>query len=224
MIENKEYKLEGISGLFKLAGISILIMNAKLLGDTLYLGLDKSIGWYEFLIFTAVGLSALETINNWASINQYIEYYDSVSLFAIDILTLGLLFEQAYVLTKMAAEDSAVCITTRVKYLLITYIMLYALYMLWNCLICRNQKVSKEKKEKIIKVTHWRVAQLVFGLLVAGVLVILESCIWIEDSDIWEYLWIWTTGVYLSVALLILFFSQKLIGVLRTAMEVKHTV
>ena len=83
---------------------------------------------------------------------------------------------------------------------------------------------SKEKKEKIIKVTHWRVAQLVFVLLVAGVLVILESCIWIEDSDIWEYLWIWTTGVYLSGALLILFFSQKLIGVLRTAMEVKDTV
>lgn len=224
MAIDKEGRLKGISILFELASISILIMNAKLLGETLYHSLDQAIEGYEFLIFFAVGLSILETINNWASINQYIEYYNHVGLFAVDILTLGVLFEQAYVPTKMVEENSTICIATRVKFLLITYVIEYGLYMLWNCMISRNPKVSLEKRRKIIKVTQWRVAQIVFGILAAGVLTILEMCELNETADVWELLWIWTTGIYLFWALLVLFFSQKLIDVLRIAMEAEHTV
>ena len=62
------------------------------------------------------------------------------------------------------------------------------------------------------------------GILAAGVLTILEMCELNETADVWELLWIWTTGIYLFWALLVLFFSQKLIDVLRIAMEAEHTV
>ena len=223
MAKNSNEKLKGITILFQLASISVLIMNAKLLGETLYHCLGQFMGWYEYLIFFAVGLSALETINNWASIHQYIEYYDRVGLFAVDILTLGLLFEQAYVLTKMVEENSAICITTRVKYLLVTYIGLYILYLIWNCMISKNEKVPPNKKQEIMEVSRWRVAQIVFGILAAGTLMILERGGWMNAADMWENLWIWITGVYLFWALLILFLSQKLLDVLRIAMEAVHT-
>lgn len=222
MAKHTDEKLKGITILFQLAGISVLIMNAKWLGETLYHGLDQSMGWYEYLIFFAVGLSVLETINNWASFHQYIQYYDRVGLFALDILTLGLLFEQAYVLTKMVEENSAICITTRVKYLFFTYIGLYFLYLIWNCMISGNSKVSSEEKKKIMGVTCCRTAQIVFGVLAAGVLMILERFGWMEAADMWEHLWIWITGAYLLSALLILFLSQKLLDVLRIAMEAVH--
>ncbi len=221
--DKEDNKLEGISILFKLAGISILIMNAKLMGETLYQGLEQSMGPYELLILFSMGVSVLETINNWASINQYIKYYNHVGLFAVDILTLGVLFEQAYVLTKAVEEGGTIYITTRVKFLLITYIALYVLYMLWNSMISRNPKISPGKRKKIIGVTRWRVAQIVLGIFATGVLASLERCGFIETTDIRELLWIWTTGAYLFWALLVLLFSQKLIDVLRIAMEAEHT-
>lgn len=222
MVKNKE-RLKGISILFQLAGISVLIVNAKLVGETVYYSLNHAVGCYELLIFLAAGVSALETINNWASIMQYIKYYKNVGLFAVDILTLVLLFEQAYVLTKVVEENSAVCIITRVKFLLATYVVLYVLYTLWNCMMGRNTCVPAEKRKEILAVTRWRVAQIVVGSLIAGLLTILEHE-WIKEKNIWEPLWVGMTGAYLVWTLLILFFSEKLVEILRTAMEAEHTI
>lgn len=224
MEESTERRLEGLSFLFKLAGISIIVLDATLIGEILYSGLNAGFGFYEMVVLSVVVLNILETINNWASVDQYILYYERIALFAVDILTLGVFYIQVYVLSRIADDGGVSDITIRMKFILVTYILLYGLYWAWNHMIMKHQHVPGEKKKKILKVTQCRVGQVIIGIFVLIVLCILQRVVFPKTTKCCIDIWLLFTMLYLVAAGFILMFSQKLPEILRTAMEARHTM
>ena len=211
-------KNEEMLKIFKLAAISIIVMNATLMGETIYVILTKEITCREgIVLLLAVALSILEVINNWASISEYIGCYDKARLFVMDILTLGVFYIQVYVLFRIVdSSEGEPGIVARMNFILVTYMALHLCYIIWDQMIRKNGQISKAKRDKIAKVVMWRLAQVVAG----GLLALLFHG-WLgrrvpppELRLAWEMLVIG----YIIFAGIILFACEKLPKVLQIAM------
>lgn len=221
--KRQKRRLRGLSLVFQVAGISLIVMNMTLLGETLYNLMDQGGTLYEAVVIPAAILNILELINNWSSISQYIRSYRKVSLFAADLLTLGLFYIQVYVLARIAETDSPSDKRLWFGFILMTYLCLYTLYTWWNILIGQSENISCRAREKIMAVTRWREYQLLFGTAVLSGLMVLENLELPVSSTSWAMAWAAIIWIYLGVAAIILFLSQKLLKMLKIAMEAEYT-
>lgn len=208
--------------IFKLAAISIIVMNATLMGETIYVILTKGITCCEgIVLLLAVVLNILEVINNWASINEYISYYDKARLFVMDILTLGVFYIQVYVLFRIVeSSDGKPGIVTRMNFILFAYMALHLCYIIWDQIMRKNKHISKEKRNKISKVVVWRLVQVAAG----GFLALMLHIRFGRKAPLPEMQFAWEVLVigYIIFAGIILFACEKLPKVLQIAMGEKH--
>ena len=100
--------------------------------------MDCGIGLFEGTLLVTAVLNILELINNWTSINKFIYHYRYVSLFFIDLLTLGLFYTQVLVLSRILLNGGVADILLRLQFVLAIYIFLYGVYVVWNMKIIKN--------------------------------------------------------------------------------------
>lgn len=151
---------------FQLASLAMIVMNGTLISEIIYKILMDEAGVYQAIVAVAAGLSILELMNNWASIKDYIVYYSRIALFAADIATLGLLYGQVYILTKL--EDAAhtqISTLWSLNFIIFSYLFLYILYLIWDDLIIKDKSVPQEKRDKVKRTIALRRSQAVIGIL-----------------------------------------------------------
>lgn len=208
---------------FQLASLAIIVMNGTLISEIIYKLLMDEAGVYQVVVATAAVLSILEVMNNWASIKDYIAYYSRIALFAADIATLGLLYGQVYILTKLEqAVHTQLSTLWSLNFIIFSYLLLSVLYLIWDDLIIKDKCVPQEKRVKVEHTIALRRSQTVIG-----VLFILMPFILKQTSGNFSVQQLITAQMivvfaYIALSCVALIIAQKLADVLKTIMEAEE--
>lgn len=136
---------------FQTACFAIIVLNAKLVGDLLYSvivdGLSERRLLVVVLLILSTALNFLEIANNWASIEKFFDLYNDL-LFMIDVLTLGTFFWQIYILSKLE-EESELTEDKLIGIIVISYIIIFLLYFVWNIFIVRANRKKDDDTERL---------------------------------------------------------------------------
>lgn len=208
---------------FQLASLAIIVMNGTLISEIIYKLLMNEAGVYQVVVAVAAVLSILEVMNNWASIKDYIAYYSSIALFTADIATLGLLYSQVYILTKLEkAEHTQISILRSLNFIIFSYLLLFILYLIWDDLIIKDKSVPREKRDKVAHTIALRRSQAVIGavfFLMPFVLKHASGNFPVQQLIIAQLILAFAYIVLSGAALMK---AQKLADVLRTIMEAEE--
>lgn len=142
---------------FQTACLAIIVLVAKFIGDLIYVGVvDGIFSTQQFMFFMLLILVSIlnffELINNWATIKKYFKHYNGW-LFLVDVVTLGVFFWQVYILSK--TQDtlknsffSALIRQKIVRVIVVSYGIIFILYVLWNIIILLKSKSKLKKTDK----------------------------------------------------------------------------
>ena len=110
----------------------------------------------------------------------------------------------------------------RFQFLFITYVFLYIVYVVWNRMIIACEGVAFDRRRKVISVTEWREHQIFIGGALFCGLLALESLDLQVSPMTMSWIWALALWFYQGMAVVILFRSQKLTGMLKNAMEAMY--
>lgn len=223
MSDSKGRKQNYVLNLFQVTSLAVIIISATLFFDMIYKWMVGEAGIQQLIVALAMVVSILEVMNNWASIKEYGENYNRSALFALDILTLGLLYGQTYILSKLEASECTKSMEQlSLNVILFSYTMLYILYLIWNGLIRQDEKIKLEKREKVEKSSQWRFAQVMCGGCFLSMPFFLRQT---EAVITTQQLMDIKTGlvlVYMGGSLAILILTQKILMMVKTIMEAEE--
>ena len=205
---------------FQLASLATIVMCGTLMSEIGYKVIMGNIEFYQLVVAAAIVLCILEIMNNWASIKEYIEYYNRIALFVNDIVTIGLFYGQVYILTKLVeSKHTLISIQRSLSFIVASFTLLYILYANWNRLIIKDERTPKDKINKVTRTIKMRRFQVMSGVVLFIVPILLKiACKGIELERILA-IYSCLICVYIILGCVILFSARKFADVLKTIME-----
>ena len=223
MSDSKGKKQNYVLNLFQVTSLAVIIISATLLFDMIYKWMVGEDEIQQLIVALAMVVSILEVVNNWASIKEYGKNYNRSALFALDILTLGLLYGQTYILSKLEASECTKSMEQlSLNVILFSYTMLYILYLMWNGLICQDEKIKLEKREKVEKSSQWRFAQTMCGGFFLSMPFFLQQTEGVITTQQLMDIKAGLVLVYMGGSLAILILTQKILMMVKTIMEAEE--